>query len=204
MAFTSHGHHISGTILIDADKPERVARCGGPGLCSECSKEAHRFRFLANEDNVSKPSSIPIPPLHERTFTDIGPECFTDDYVISYKGENYYKACDEFVYDRDDGGQSFCVKRVDHPGMYHEAYDGRQKLRAEADGPGELDKLEVVYPRVAATGDPITKSEVKAVWTVFVTPTQESGRPLSDEMQALMAILRHVYAAMPEDEEIVK
>jgi hypothetical protein len=57
---------------------------------------------------------------------DIGAECFvdTDIHVISYRGENYYKACDAFVRDRPDGGQSFCVKRVDHPGNIHEAYDG--------------------------------------------------------------------------------
>lgn len=57
-------------------------------------------------------------------YTDIGPECFTNGNVISYKGENYYRACDAFVTDRPEGGQSFCVKRVDHPGTIHEAYDG--------------------------------------------------------------------------------
>lgn len=59
-------------------------------------------------------------------FVDIGPECFANDTltVISYKGVNYYKACDEFVTDRKEGGQSFCVKRIGHPGKIHEAYDG--------------------------------------------------------------------------------
>lgn len=57
-------------------------------------------------------------------FVDIGPEAFTDGRVISYKGANFYKACDEFVCDTFDGGQSFCVKRVDHPGRTHEAYNG--------------------------------------------------------------------------------
>jgi len=58
-------------------------------------------------------------------YIDIGPECFTNGNVISYKGENYYRACDAFVNDRsEEGGQSFCVKRVDHPGTIHEAYDG--------------------------------------------------------------------------------
>lgn len=57
-------------------------------------------------------------------YTDIGPECFTNGDVISYKGENYYRACDAFVTDRPEGGQSFCVKRINHPGTIHEAYDG--------------------------------------------------------------------------------
>ena len=38
MAYTSHGHHISGTIKDDSI-PAQVARCGGPGLCSVCSRE---------------------------------------------------------------------------------------------------------------------------------------------------------------------
>lgn len=60
---------------------------------------------------------------------DIGPECFTDDSgnVINYKGANYYKACDIFVADLPEGGQEFCVKRVNHPGQLHEAYSGKTK-----------------------------------------------------------------------------
>lgn len=57
---------------------------------------------------------------------DIGPECFAsaDVHVISYKGDNYYKSCDEFVADRPKGGQTFCVKRIGHPGTIHEDWDG--------------------------------------------------------------------------------
>lgn len=54
---------------------------------------------------------------------DIGPECFTNGNVISYKGENYYRACGSFVANLPEGGQSYCVKRVDHYGP-HENYDG--------------------------------------------------------------------------------
>lgn len=61
------------------------------------------------------------------SFIDIGPECFTDGDVISYKGQNFYRACDAFVSDLPDGGQSFCVKRVGHPGKTHEDYEGRAK-----------------------------------------------------------------------------
>lgn len=39
MTFTSHGHHIPGTLdLRPYGGP--VARCGGPGLCPVCSQEA--------------------------------------------------------------------------------------------------------------------------------------------------------------------
>jgi hypothetical protein len=44
--YTSHGHHIEGTPA--GKKPEQVARCGGPGVCTECSKEASR------EQNIQK------------------------------------------------------------------------------------------------------------------------------------------------------
>lgn len=40
MVYTSHGHHIKGTILSDEPKPPIVVRCGGPGMCSKCSSEA--------------------------------------------------------------------------------------------------------------------------------------------------------------------
>lgn len=54
----------------------------------------------------------------------IGDECFTNGEVISYKGENYYKACDTPVKNNEDGSTSHCVRRVGHPGLLHEAYDG--------------------------------------------------------------------------------
>lgn len=38
MAYTTHGHHIMGTTKNG--HPDRVARCGGPGLCPSCSSEA--------------------------------------------------------------------------------------------------------------------------------------------------------------------
>jgi hypothetical protein len=37
--YTSHGHPIPGRLLDPSRRP-LVARCGGPGLCSACSREA--------------------------------------------------------------------------------------------------------------------------------------------------------------------
>lgn len=72
-------------------------------------------------------------------FIDIGAQCFTDtdEKIISYKGENYYKSCPELVADLPDGGQSFCVKRVGHPGYIHEDFDGRTRTE---DGDSNLIK----------------------------------------------------------------
>lgn len=71
-------------------------------------------------------------------FVNIGPECFsdTDEKVISWKGQNYYRACDEIVCDLPEGGQAFCVKRVGHPGTIHEAYHG--EIRDSATTPAPL------------------------------------------------------------------
>lgn len=40
MAYTKHGWHIKGTPLVDRPKGLLTARCGGPGVCEDCSKDA--------------------------------------------------------------------------------------------------------------------------------------------------------------------
>lgn len=62
-------------------------------------------------------------------FEVIGPECFASPAkdVISWKGENFYKACDEPVVTNADGSGTHCVKRQEHPGDIHEDYDGIRK-----------------------------------------------------------------------------
>lgn len=43
MAYTTHGHHIEGTPRSDRNiRP--VARCGGPRICTLCSREASIHR----------------------------------------------------------------------------------------------------------------------------------------------------------------
>lgn len=60
------------------------------------------------------------------TFVDIGPGCFTDEraFCISYKGANYYRACNAPVAEHLTG-RSFCVKLEGHAGVAHEDFDGR-------------------------------------------------------------------------------
>ena len=59
MTYTSHGHHISGSVLDSGDAPSK-ARCGGPGLCGKCSaeqaawqKEADRLAEIKKLDDAS-------------------------------------------------------------------------------------------------------------------------------------------------------
>lgn len=50
MVYTSHGHHISGTILNNQD-PNRpqMMRCGGPTRCRECRDESTAYYLNAGE-----------------------------------------------------------------------------------------------------------------------------------------------------------
>lgn len=60
-------------------------------------------------------------------FIDIGPECFSDSdrTVISWKGENFYRACDAVVVAHKlEGGSTHCVQRVGHPDNIHQDFDG--------------------------------------------------------------------------------
>ena len=43
MTYTSHGHHIPDSPTSDETEAVRVARCGGPGLCSICSIEMAKW-----------------------------------------------------------------------------------------------------------------------------------------------------------------
>lgn len=124
MAHTSHGHHIAGTI--DDHIPRPVHRCGGPGMCKDCSAES--VQILAVEEELASQRKQNFMDV-----VDIGPQAFAtgDLAVINYKGENYYKSCGEFVSgSRDpDEASTLCVKRVDHPGWEHEDWDGNLRDR---------------------------------------------------------------------------
>ncbi len=55
MAYTTHGHHIPGTIL--EDPPESVYRCGGPGLCDVCSKQVAKH---INKETEAETKTVTI------------------------------------------------------------------------------------------------------------------------------------------------
>lgn len=62
------------------------------------------------------------------------PEMFAsaDELVISWKGENYYRACSHPVISREDGSGSFCIKPEVHDASTgHEDIDGN---RVRSDG----------------------------------------------------------------------
>lgn len=131
-------------------------------------------------------------------FPYIGPECFSDkdEKVISLKGENFYRACGAPV-----TKLTSCTKRVDHPGIMHEDWEGEQVLREEyQNGTAPRDSFKVIWPR-NVFGIPITKADMKNLWNEQVMPLAAKPREeLTPTEHTLMAVLRHVYGAMPEDE----
>lgn len=67
MPYTSHGHHIPGTII--AVRPSgAVARCGGPQLCNQCAAEAYQTLSMI-ETTVDTPVVVEEPKLETKTYS---------------------------------------------------------------------------------------------------------------------------------------
>lgn len=60
--YTTHGHHIPGTTT--ENPPEKIQRCGGPGLCGPCSNQTLRHITHALKAEQSTPEHKQI-PMHE-------------------------------------------------------------------------------------------------------------------------------------------
>lgn len=54
MAFTRHGHHIPGTVKED-ERPSYVARCGGSGLCAQCTHDSETYQRV----HIGTPTNYP-------------------------------------------------------------------------------------------------------------------------------------------------
>ena len=67
MAYTSHGHHIPGTI-DDHQRPEKIARCGGPMLCKVCSKQASMYNHPSNTTLHGKKEPMKITKFARKSF----------------------------------------------------------------------------------------------------------------------------------------
>jgi len=62
-------------------------------------------------------------------------------------------------------------------------------------------QLRCPIPRIAPIGIEVTKSGVKDAWESIITPMQEQGGPMGMEWRVIMAVMRTVYGAMPDDKE---
>ena len=56
MAYTPHGHHIPDTTL-GGPRPAQIARCGGPGLCRDCSMLSIKY---VNPNSFKKIKDISV------------------------------------------------------------------------------------------------------------------------------------------------
>lgn len=80
MAWTTHGHHINGTVLDNDFRPVQRTRCGGPGLCGKCSAEQARalqkIREIENRDVeehwLRKPARV-VTVFWDGTAETVGP-----------------------------------------------------------------------------------------------------------------------------------
>jgi hypothetical protein len=85
MTYTSHGHHIQGTVKDENLRPKMVARCGGPGLCDICSRQAiQETERLRTEERLDNPLNLIDPQTRAKmavvenrkfTFWDIDNNC---------------------------------------------------------------------------------------------------------------------------------
>lgn len=71
MTYTSHGHYIEGTVNT-VGRPDTRDRCGGPGLCGRCSREA-----INANPNLSYPVVQELGPVIPESEWKVGsPEDF--------------------------------------------------------------------------------------------------------------------------------
>ena len=106
---------------------------------------------------------------------DLGPEMFGDvsGTVISYHGENYYKACGEFVRKNEEGGTSSCVMpsrfehetHMDYKGNTTEGDDG--VLVSLTSIPRDQRELERVCRSLCRTFEDLTSSGIQASMNVY-------------------------------------
>lgn len=150
-------------------------------------------------------------------YIELGPELFSDseETVISWKGSNFYRACDRWVTEKLEGGSTHCVKRINHPSDMHEDYHGNQRSEIVDESkiqPGTEQELygdnpETITIPIPAIGEDnetgelihITRADVEKAWDVYVRSKQHMKRGMDDETRTVAAVLRAINAALPEE-----
>ena len=68
--WTTHGHRIDGQVQVGT--PDRVARCGGPGLCAKCSRQAAAVAKIVYEPEAPRrlhPTGLTADEINRITLT---------------------------------------------------------------------------------------------------------------------------------------
>lgn len=107
---------------------------------------------------------------------DLGPEMFSDvsGTVISYQGENYYKACGAFVRNNEQGGTSSCVMPVRFEHDVHMDYRGNTTdgeagvLVSFTAVPRDQEELETVSRSLCRAFEVLTSHGIQA--SMYMTP----------------------------------
>lgn len=94
--YTSHGHHISGTILDESKPRPPIARCGGPGLCKSCSQEAmmainqkEKTDMIETTRYVRKPFEVEAVEVTAENMAEVAAWCHGE--ILSETNGNFIK-----------------------------------------------------------------------------------------------------------------
>jgi hypothetical protein len=117
------GYAVPEWLWVGDDHPI-IVQAGPTHLIRQDDYQTNTIKVVA-ENTISIKMCKDAHPPGDSDFIDIGPQCFAgkDKLVISWEGENYYRACSKLVKERLDGSSTHCVKRVGHPNAC-EDYDG--------------------------------------------------------------------------------
>lgn len=181
MSWTTHGHHIPGTMLDRSQRPASIAGCGGPSECTQCQRETRATSPLINQ-NIEKPTlnnagltepikeGLPDPQLEE-VFGDDEPTGFGFtgnldqelDYQRSEPSANRKRYIEAFLKeDRSSIGEEALRARFG----YHKAIDLTAPMHQAVcqifyDGALILDKM---LPNGRAKFQAIVELELASMW----------------------------------------
>lgn len=120
---TEADEHLGAAMIVKKSK-ELFAGQEGLKIFACKDKAADTISYFLSTGEL--PNDV-MTPSEDPDYVDIGASCFMKGDVINYLGENFYKACSSFVAELEGGGQSSCVKRIGHPGIIHEDFEGRTR-----------------------------------------------------------------------------
>lgn len=149
--YTRHGHQIKGTTAGEGIRPP-IARCGGPGLCSECAIDASAAiaRGGTTADEVAGESSITelVNSLVENPLT-----AKARTIVFDYVKAHLEKTDTHVTFGRDEVYVVWFSKTLQHwkallstslpDGMYYEVTYNGDKNEAYVDAYKKFDNVTV-------------------------------------------------------------
>lgn len=160
-------------------------------VTEDISKQTHLDQALAAlGGDAEEPKEVEEPkeyygvetPGPAQQLMDLGDEIFgnVEGTAINYRGENYYKACSEFVADTEDGGQTFCMLPAMMPHEVHSDYRG---ITTERTGgvlvsftahPRSDEQLKRVLEQVSGIAASVNEASIPFTYSVYAGDGDDS------------------------------